>query len=288
MGAPRKMSREEFPPALREIPDPPPYLYVEGVLPDPTENTYLAVVGSRKFTEYGKEVCEKLIEGLRGYPIVIVSGLAIGMDTFAHETALRTGLKTVAIPGSGLDREVLYPGVNKRLALKILSQGGALLSEFEPKFRATPYSFPQRNRIMAGISKGVLVIEAAKKSGTLITARLALDYNREVLTVPGSIFSSTSEGPHYLIRNGATPIRESKEILEALGFSIENISESTMGEFADCSPEEKKILELLDEPLSRDEVTRKVALPASAVNALISMLEIKGLVKETGGEVHKM
>lgn len=284
----QKIIKADFPPLLNEISDPPPFLYIEGDLPDTTENKYLAVVGARKNSSYGKEVCQKLIGGLRGYPIVIVSGLAIGIDSIAHEAALDARLKTVAVPGSGLNEDVLYPASNRNLAKKILQNNGALVSEFEPNFRATPYSFPQRNRIMAGISQAVLVIEAEKKSGTLITARLAVDYNRDVLTVPGSIFSKTSEGPHYLIRNGATPITESKDVLEALGFATENIPRNLELEIENCSPEEKKILSMLSEPLQKDELIRKVALPLNAVNALISMLEIKGLLSERGGEIHRL
>ncbi len=288
MKNPRKILPDEFPPLLKEIPDAPKFLYIEGELPDPLEHTYLAVVGSRKYSRYGEDVCGKLIEGLRGHSIVIVSGLALGIDSIAHEAALEANLKTTAIPGSGLDDAVLYPASNKKLAKKILDQGGALLSEFEPNFRATPYAFPQRNRIMAGISKAVLVIEAEKKSGTLITARLALNYNRDVLAVPGSIFSKTSEGPHQLIKNGATPVTESKEILEALGFSVENLSSETTLEIENCSPEEKRILELLREPLPKDELIRKASLPTHAVSALLSMLEIKGIIKESGGEIRRL
>lgn len=285
----RKTLKGDFPPLLQEIPDCPASLYIEGELPDPIENKYLAVVGSRKNSQYGKEVCEKLIAGLRGYSIVIVSGLALGIDSIAHEAALKAGLKTIAIPGSGLDREVLYPATNRALAEKILKGGGALLSEFEPRFRATPYSFPQRNRIVAGISHATLVIEAVKKSGALITARLALDYNREVMTVPGSIFSATTEGSHYLIRNGATPITRSEDILEILGFTVdERTIQNESLEFENCSPEEKKILEILSEPVSRDELIRKVGLAPNAVNALISMLEIKGLIAEKTGEIHRI
>ena len=284
----KKITKADFPPLLNEISDPPPFLYIEGDLPDPIENKYLAVVGARKNSSYGKEALLKLISGLRGYPIVIVSGLAIGIDSIAHEAALENNLRTVAVPGSGLNEDVLYPASNRNLAKKILKNDGALISEFEPNFRATPYSFPQRNRIMAGISHAVLVIEAEKKSGTLITARLALDYNRDVLTVPGSIFSKMTEGPHYLIKNGATPITESKDILETLGFATENIPKNLELEMENCSPEEKKILNMLNEPLQRDELIRKTALPANAVNALISMLEIKGLISERGGEIHRL
>jgi DNA processing protein len=275
---------EEIPSLLREIPDAPKKLYLEGVLPGP-ETKLLCVVGSRKFTPYGKDVCERLIAGLRGHDIAIVSGLALGIDAIAHKAALDAGLKTIAIPGSGLDRDVLYPSTNRNLAEKILESGGALLSEFDPAFRATPWSFPQRNRIMAGISHAVLIIEAETKSGTLITSRLATEYNRDVLAVPGSIFSKNSEGPNMLIRLGATPIRGSADILEALGFSIEETTENLEFKYADCSPEEMLVIHILTEPLPKDELIRRLKMPTSEASALISIMEIKGLIKESLGEI---
>src|SRR3989344_5631738 len=181
----QELAPEDFPLALLEIPQPPETLYVRGTLPDPTQFYYLAVVGSRKFTNYGREAVERIIGGLAGYPICIVSGLAMGIDAIAHRVALDAGLPTVAIPGSGLDSSVIYPRSNLALAREIIENGGALLSEFAPDLRAAPWTFPQRNRIMAGISQSTLVIEAEEKSGTLITARLAFDYNRNVFAVPG-------------------------------------------------------------------------------------------------------
>ncbi len=150
--------------------------------------------------------------------VSIVSGLAIGIDTIAHKAALKAGLHTLAVPGSGLDRKVLYPSVNRTFADTIIEKGGGLLSEFEAEFISTPWAFPKRNRIMAGLSHSILIIEAEKKSGTLITARLATEYNRNVLTVPGSIYSKNSEGPHLLMRLGATPITCPEDLHEALGF----------------------------------------------------------------------
>ena len=184
----RKLSEDEFPPRLLEIPEPPEHLWLAGA-PLSQETVHLAVVGSRKYSAYGKEACETIIAGLSGYDITIVSGLAIGIDTIAHESALSAGLRTIAVPGSGLDVKILYPRQNVRLAERILNEGGTLLSEFEPGFKATPYSFPMRNRIMAGLAQATLVVEAGEKSGTLITARLATDYNRDVLAIPGSMFS---------------------------------------------------------------------------------------------------
>ena len=287
---------ENLPRRLREIPDPPEKLYMQGVLPS-EEHKWLCVVGSRRYTNYGKEVCEKLIEGLRGYPVVIVSGLALGIDALAHCAALAANLPCVAVPGSGLAREVLYPSTNRRLADEILKTGlpaapnaaqagGALLSEFEPDFAATAWSFPQRNRIMAGLSDAVLVVEAEQRSGTLITARLATEYNRDVFTVPGSIFSASSAGPHMLIRLGATPITAPEDLQRVLGFDVTAHPESNTKCYDDCSPEELRIIKLLKEPFARDTLIGKLSLPVSRANALLSMLELKGHIKESLGEIH--
>jgi DNA processing protein len=275
---------EEIPEMLREIPDAPEKLYVQGVLPSSTTKI-LAVVGSRKYTQYGKDVCEKLISGLRGYDICIVSGLALGIDSIAHRAALDAGLKTIAVPGSGLHESVLYPSSHKQLAEKILEAGGALISEFEPKFRATPYSFPQRNRIMAGMSHAVLVIEAEIKSGTLITSKFATEYNRDVLTVPGSIFSKNSEGPNILIRLGATPVRNSEDILEAFGFKIDEEPKNLELKYSDCSDDELLVIKILTEPMTKDELIRALKMPVSKASTIISIMEIKGLIKESMGEI---
>ena len=274
----------EFPKLLKEITDPPKHLFIRGDFPDEKENKFLCVVGSRKYTLYGKEVCKKIIEGLAGYPIVIVSGLAIGIDSVAHNSALNVGLKTIAVPGSGLDDSVLYPSLNKNLAKKILEKGGALISEFESNFRATPWSFPQRNRIMAGISHAVLVIEAEKISGTLITSRLATEYNRDVFTVPGSIFSKNSEGPHMLIQTGATPITCSSDILVALNIENEK-NKNKKNLFENLSKDEITVINLLIEPLIKDELIRKLSMPISSVNILLSAMELKGLISEKMGKI---
>ncbi len=278
----KKLSREEFPPLLLEIPDAPKQLYLKGNLP-PADAKILCVVGSRSFTTYGKDVCQKLIASLAGKNVVIVSGLALGIDTIAHQAAMDAGLFTLAIPGSGIDERVLHPQSNLHLVRKILDAGGGLLSEFEPNFKATQYSFPMRNRVMAGLSHAVLIIEAEIKSGTLITSRLATDYNRDVLTVPGSIYSKNTQGPHMLIRLGATPITKVEDLHLALGFDTQMALPDPKRD--DCSPQEKILLDLLREPLARDELIRKSALQASEANMYISLLEMKGHIKESMGEI---
>lgn len=279
----RTIEKEEYPPQLLEIPQIPQKLFVRGTLPPP-DALYLSVVGSRKYTEYGKEACKKIIGELRGHNIVIVSGLALGIDAIAHYAALDAGLTTIAFPGSGLNENVLYPAGNHSLARRIVERGGALVSEYEPSFRATPYAFPQRNRLMAGISHATLVIEAAEKSGTLITARIALDYNRDVFVVPGPIFSPSAQGSNWLLKQGATPITTGKDLLEHWHL-MEDKEAVTKSMFDDCSPEEARILHLVQEGLPKDELVRQLDIPVYEASALLSAMEIKGLIKETMGEV---
>jgi len=280
------LTTEKIPEALLQIPQPPNKLYIRGKLPS-NDYIYLAIVGSRRNTSYGKDICQKLIEGLRGFPVVIVSGLAMGIDSIAHATAIKNNILTIAFPGSGLDDNVLYPRSNLGLAKEILDSGGCLISEFEPDFKAQLYSFPRRNRLMAGMSKAVLIIEAEEKSGTLITARMALDYNRDVLAIPGSVFSDNAKGTNELIRKGATPITCVDDLLEALGFDTNKENENNEDKYTSCSPNEKKIIELLHEPMERDDLIRESGLSISEANALLSIMEIKDLIREEMGEVRK-
>ena len=287
----QELAPEDFPLALREIPEPPETLYIRGTLPDPAQFYYLAVVGSRKFTSYGREAVERIIGGLAGYPVCIVSGLAMGIDAIAHRAALDAGLPTVAIPGSGLDSSVIYPRTNLALAREIVENGGALLSEFASDLRAAPWTFPQRNRIMAGISQSTLVIEAEEKSGTLITARLAVDYNRNVFAVPGSIFSAPSKGTNKLIRQGATPITSAQDLLEELGLVEQPFGTDTKQEPLDLTlytPEEQSILILLDEPLAREEILAAVTLAPATTLSTLTILEIKGVIGEKMGKIMRI
>ncbi len=278
----KRIPPAQFPSRLTEIADPPTELYLQGSLP-PEEHKWLAVVGSRKCTAYGREVTEMLVKGLSGFPVVIVSGLALGIDTLAHKSALAARVPTVAVPGSGLDRSVLHPPTNRRLAEEILAAGGALLSEFPPKFPASLWGFPRRNRIMAGLSDAVLIIEAEERSGTLITSRLATDYNRDVLTVPGSVFSTHTAGPHMLIRLGATPITSPADLLQALGLKT---NEQTARDYSLCTEEEQEIVTRLASPLSREELLEGLPFSTGQTNALLSAMELKGLIKESAGEIH--
>ena len=217
MGDPlRQLLPLDYPAQLQEIPEPPEMLYLRGTLP-PASTKFLAVVGSRALSPYGKLACEQLIASLKGYPISIVSGLALGTDACAHEAALTAGLHTIAIPGSAITDRDIAPRTNFPLATRILASGGALLSEYPEGYQVHKGSFPRRNRIMVGLAQAVLVIEAGEKSGTLITARLTHEYNRNLLCVPHRITDPNGYGAHMFLRLGATLVSERDHILEELG-----------------------------------------------------------------------
>jgi DNA processing protein len=248
----------------------------------PVEGTkLLAVVGSRALSHYGREACEKLVGGLAGYPISIVSGLALGADACAHRAALSAGLHTIAIPGSGLNDDVISPRANVELATEILKAGGALLSEQVPNEPSRAQYFPSRNRIMVGISDAVLVIEAGEKSGTLITARLAAEYNRDLLCVPHRIGDPHGFGAHLFIRLGAALITEPEHLLEAL--HIKPIEKDDEAIIESLDENEAALYEIIKEPLPRDELIRASNLDVgSALTALVA-LELKGLAHESFG-----
>ncbi len=275
----RELTSNEFPSLLAEIPQPPKELWAVGNLPSP-DLTLLCVVGSRKYTTYGKQVIEHLLGGLEGYPVGIVSGLALGVDGLAHEAALRHGLYTMAVPGSGLDESVLYPASHRNLARTIVDAGGGLLSELPPVTPAALWTFPQRNRIMAGMCKATLLIEAGEKSGTLITARMCVDYNRELLVVPGNIFAANSRGTHQFLKLGATPVTESTDILRELGIDIDR--EPTPKTLPLTSPLEAKVLALLHNPTDRDTLIRQLELPVSEAGVLLMQMEMTGLIALEG------
>ncbi len=273
------LAREDFPPLLREIPDAPKQLYLRGELPS-FDRKWLAVVGSRTMTPYGKQACEHLIAGLSGYPIVIVSGLAFGVDAQAHRCALSAGLPVVVVPGSGLDWNVIYPRANLNLARDLFEAGGAFLSEEEPDAKSMGHMYPKRNRVMAGMCHATLMVEAKERSGSLITAKYTVDYGRELLVVPGSIFSEESKGTHQFLRLGATPVTSSEEILQALGIIAQTKSAASR---TDLSGDEQRVIELIASPISRDELIRTLSMPTSQANILLSTMELKGVIVEELG-----
>ncbi len=276
-----ELPREQLPARLFEIPDPPKRLWSMGSMP-PRDLPLLAVVGSRQYTSYGKQVVAYLIEGLRHYHVGIVSGLALGIDTLAHEAALRNQLYTLAVPGSGLDRSVLYPARNRSLAEKIFAAGGGLLSELPPTTKAATWTFPARNRIMAGLTQGTLLIEAGEQSGTLITARMAVDYNRELLVVPGSIFSSQSFGIHQFLKLGATPVTSAEDIANHLNLCRLDTA-ATAPAIISLDTAVITVLRILKESLPRDVVLERLNIPIHEGNMLLMQMELDGHIVEANG-----
>lgn len=271
-----------YPMLLKEIHNPPFILYVRGAV-DYNSKPLIAIVGSRHATPYGERVAGVFAQELVAAGIGVVSGLAFGIDSFAHRGALEAQGDTIAVLGNSLDDASLYPKGNIPLAHGILNQGGTLLSEYPPATQASAYTFPARNRIIAGITQGTIVIEAAKRSGSLITARLALEYNREVFAVPGSIFSDASQGPHTLIRSGAKIATSIQDILEEL--RPQSVAATTTHHpSAQLSTDEEKLVPLFSsEPLHIDKILKTTTLETSQAQSALMLLEIKGVVKNIGG-----
>lgn len=273
---------QRYPKLLREIPNPPYILYTKGEF-DPNAAPMVSIVGSRKYTSYGAQVATSLARDMARAGITVVSGMAIGIDTFSHRGALDGKGKTVAVLGNGLDDKNIYPKVNFNLS-KNISQNGMLLSEYPAGTSAGPLTFPARNRIIAGMSLGTVVIEASLESGALITAQMALDYNREVFSVPGSIFSSASFGTNDLIKKGAKPITSLSDILEELDLLQTEIKKDSVAKNPGTE-EEKIILKILSpDPIHIDNISKLSKLETSKVSSTLSMMEIKGWTKNIGGQ----
>ncbi len=271
-------------PSLAEIPQKPKQLYMRGTLENIKHKKIVAVVGSRACTSYGINACKSLIEGLRGYNIVIASGLAMGIDAVAHKAALDAGLTTLVFPGSGLDWKCISPAINRELAREVLHHGGALISEYAAEIKGAIWTFPQRNRIVAGIADMVIIIEAQEKSGALITARLGTEYNKIVGAVPGSIYSESSKGTNWLLRLGATPITNSSDILNELGLQVRDVPVSPLL----INEQEGKVLEALTEPKTKDALMEELGISPAEANVIFSTLEIKGLIKESYGFIERI
>ena len=269
-----------YPSRLREIDDAPPVLYVRGTL-SPDDDYGVAVVGTRRATAYGRQATAELSRGLAAAGVTIVSGLARGVDTIAHRTALDTGGRTIAVLANGLD--TIYPPENRRLAEEI-TEHGAIVSDYPLGTKPRADFFPRRNRILSGLSLGTLVIEGDVKSGAMITAKFATEQNRDVFAVPGSIFSPQSRGPLSLIRDGAMPISSAQEILEALNLARLGAQLDFGRAAPPASDEERTLMGVLTrEPQHIDEVARQTGLAAAMVSGTLALLELKGLVRDVGG-----
>lgn len=272
-----------YPTLLREIPSPPTILYAKGNL-QCLSMPAIAIVGSRKFTTYGKQVAEKFSFDLSKAGICIVSGLAIGIDAIAHRAALEANGKTIAILGSSIDNYNIYPKINYNLAMEILEKDGLLLSEFPVPTSPTVGTFPARDRIMAGLTLGTLVIEAAIGSGSLITPSHSIELNREVFAIPGSIFSPQSEGTNNLIKKGAKTVTTLSDILEELNIVSRSYVKQKKLQI-ELFEEEKIVAKVLSpEPTHIDRISKLTKLKTSTIGATLAMLEIKGVVKNIGGQ----
>jgi DNA processing protein len=273
----------DYPALLGNIYDPPPVLYVKGKL-NPEEKRMIAIVGARKATPYGLAVAEKLGRELAGRGFCIVSGMARGIDSAAHRGALAGGGQTIAVLGCGLN--VVYPRENRRL-MEEIAANGAVISEFPLDSPPESWHFPKRNRVISGLSLGVVVVEAAEKSGTSITVNFALEQGREVFAVPGPVTGKLSRGPHSLIKNGAKLVENVDDIMEELGFSTVTPKNSGRDAhlFTGLSDAEMKLFRLLSlEPVQSDELVRRSGLTGQEVVASLLGMEIRGLVKKLPGQ----
>ena len=278
----------DYPGLLREIPDPPPYLYVYGNLDGSQSN--IAMVGSRHATGYGLTTTRRLSEDLARLGITVVSGMARGIDTAAHEGALMGGGRTIAVLGSGLDR--IYPAENDKLYHRI-AQTGAVVSEFALGAKPEAHHFPMRNRMISGMSLGTVVAEASRKSGSLITARLAAEQNREVFAVPGSVQSFKSTGTHTLIKQGAKLVEHTQDIIEELP-PLAHLSQprehgpqkDTTDVEASLSPDEAAVYHALEPyPVHIDDLARKTGLEPGKLLSILLKLELQGIIQQQPGKL---
>lgn len=276
-----------YPPLLRETYRPPFLLYLKGKFDFTQFKRYLAIVGTRNPTPYGRKAT-RMLAGELAEHFVIVSGLALGIDGEAHKAVVEKGGITVGVLGNGLHR--IYPAVHTRLAEEILDKGGVLVSEYPPFWEPRPENFPSRNRIISGLSQGVVVVEAPRKSGAMITASFALEEGREVLAVPGSIFSPQSEGTNYLIAQGAKLVQNVQDVYEALGFVWEKKEKEGEEENMVLNEKERYLLSLIDEVGKfKEELLEQTNWPEGEFFETLLALEMKRLVQELwGGKVAKV
>lgn len=271
----------DYPVLLKEIHNPPPLLYYRGSIKKINQAS-IAVVGSRSFSQYGKQAAASIVKDLSGSGISIVSGLAAGIDSVAHYETIENGGLTFAVLGTGVDKRGIYPAMNKYLADNIIASGGAILSEYPVGTAPQKFNFPQRNRVIAGLSLGTLVVEAALKSGALITAKCSLEQNREVFAVPGNIFSTVSAGPNELLKQGAIPVTSASDILSALNIEEREREKKTKETLGDTPDEKLLLTHISHEPIHIDELSRKTEMSASRAGGILSAMEIKGYVTNAG------
>lgn len=277
---------EEYPAALTQIYDPPAVIYVKGN-PDLQRERAMAVVGSRRCTREGRQAAREFTRTLAENGVSIVSGLARGIDTCAHEGCLEGGGHTIAVLGSGVDQ--VYPPENTGLYQRILDSGGAIISEYLPGTPPLAGNFPARNRIISGLSQGVLLVEAAARSGAMITVRYAADQGKEIFAVPGSVYAPQSESPNLLIRDGAGVALSGWDILEAMRWSDRPKPDSVVKPEIELDEEERIVVEpLKDEELSYEELVERTRIPPARLNSLLTTLELRGIIKQNPGKMYRV
>jgi len=277
---------ENYPYMLKNISDPPVVLYVKGDLGICNLEKTLSVVGSRKASTASKDVLTKILTELRGTDVCIVSGLASGIDTTAHTSALANNLKTIGVIASGFD--FVYPSANKELYKKIEGGGGAIVTEYFPTFEPLQFRFPHRNRVVSGLSYGTLVAEAAIKSGALITANLCLEQGRELMCIPGLVSNPNTAGIYKLLKHGATMVTSAEDILNALNWEIKSEKQLKM-DFSKFSEDEKKILDSIEiEPKRFDAIASETKIDFNTILTCLTNLELQGTIKQIEGEKYKI
>lgn len=269
-----------YPPLLHQISDPPKGLYVRGNLQD---LPCISIVGTRRCTSYGKRATQEIVRELVASGVGIISGLALGIDGEAHKAALEAGGYTIAILGTGIDEATIYPREHLKLAHQILESGGALVSEVPPGSPSFKHAFPRRNRLIAGWTPATVVIEANESSGSLITAKLALEYNREVLAVPGSIWSEVSMGCNRLLSLGAKACTSAQDILDSLKLDRPELVSQVRASLP-LTAQESHILALISGHIHIDDLATQANLDSATTSAHLSLLEMKGYVAQLGGQ----
>lgn len=282
-----------YPYMLKNIDNPPAVIYYKGEIFDCNLEKTIAVVGSRRLSVNGRESLKKVMKGFYNTDLCVVSGLATGADTCAHNFALENGLKTIGVIAGGLD--FVYPASNKALYEQIINGNGAVISEYYPTFEPIKFRFPQRNRVVSGLSFGTLVVEAALKSGALITANLTLEQGRELMCIPGLITNPNTEGIYKLIKTGATIVTESEDVLNALNWVsgvqqslFDTNAESKIEDDENLTIDEKKILYTIEiEPKSFDEILKASNIDTETLLMALTTLELKGYIEQTVGDRYK-
>lgn len=287
-----KITEKDYPESLKKISNPPKVLYYRGVLPTADEKM-VAVVGTRRPSDYGQRATLEIAGGLVDAGLTIVSGMAPGIDTFAHKICVERKHRTIAVLGTGLNEKTIYPQQNLQLSRDILKHGGCLISEYPPGTPGYAGNFPQRNRLVVALSEGVVVVEAKEKSGSLITARLAKEQHKKLFAVPGLIYTLNAKGPNKLIKGGATLTESAQDVLDVLGIDdarlVSGRGNSPLIPLGELSlPETLIFAALKEEALYIDKIIEKTKLSAPTAASTLALMEISGKIRNLGGNTYSL